>query len=252
MYPLPVGDFSVSYYEINVASAIRKTDDFPWLYIGVALPDYNSLAGVGRNSFAYADTGQVLLEFAMAPAEFPPVNVGDTVGFGIDFKKRSIFVTLNGKFICEKKQNYWDSKLLNLDILHATVSCRHGFELKANFGARPFVYDISKYYLQRPVSEKKAPKETFSIIMLSHLLRHLEEETLEIIAQGEFRYWSMFDGNPPNFIPKVNPFWLRLVYSNPELDDNGQMTDLSVYESLMSNHDLFLKYVKNPEDLDAK
>jgi hypothetical protein len=90
------------------------------------------------------------------------------------------------------------------------------------------------------------------LAVLSHLLRHLEEETLEIIAQGEFRYWSMFDGNPPNFIPKVNPFWLRLVYSNPELDDNGQMTDLSVYESLMSNHDLFLKYVKNPEDLDAK
>lgn len=58
-------------------------------------------------------------------------------------------------------------KLLNLETLHATVTCRHGLELKANFGARPFVYDVAQYYRQRSLSEKSTKKLTFSVVSKS-------------------------------------------------------------------------------------
>ena len=75
------------------------------------------------------------------------------VGFGIDFKKRSIFFTLNGQFVCEKTTNYWDHRLLNLETLHATVSCATGIEFKVNFGIGPFMFDMLKYQRQRSLNE---------------------------------------------------------------------------------------------------
>ncbi len=67
------------------------------------------------------------------------------VGFGIDFKTRAVFWTLNGQLVCTKTHNYWQERLLNLETLHVSVSCGHGFEFSINFGASPFLFDIRKY-----------------------------------------------------------------------------------------------------------
>ncbi|KAJ2892093.1 hypothetical protein GGI21_005688, partial [Coemansia aciculifera] len=96
-------------------------DQGSWGYHG---DDGNSFSGDGRGS-KYG----------------PGFTTGDTVGCGVDFTKRRIFFTRNGFFL-----GYVFDRIDTSKDLFPCVGMRTlGEHVKANFGRKPFVFDISHY-----------------------------------------------------------------------------------------------------------
>jgi hypothetical protein len=148
LYPLPVGNFTTAYYEVEVLSLDPEEMD---LVIGGAIEGYTGYVGCGVLSYGYSSDGGISFECDMTTLEKPEefgVRPGDIMGFGINFASSSVFFTKNGKLIHETKTNFDEKPLLELKNLHATISFSM-HELKVNMGSRPFEFDVLKYQQPR-------------------------------------------------------------------------------------------------------
>jgi hypothetical protein len=91
------------------------------------------------------------------------------VGFGINFKKNTIFFTWNCAIVLETNENMFGQKLLNLKALHAQI----GIRLKAetdidvmpfvNFGSEDFAFDILAYQRENSSTDEEPAQEILSL-----------------------------------------------------------------------------------------
>lgn len=91
LYPLPLGNFTTAYFEVEVLRSsdpyvsIPSSTQIPienWLvvldlfsdtpfYIGAALKGYSGAVGHGRSSYGYASDGTIYLECEISPEDNP-------------------------------------------------------------------------------------------------------------------------------------------------------------------------------------
>jgi hypothetical protein len=229
LYPLPIGDFSTAYYEFKMLG----NDKFGVLCYGAALHGFdNALPGMGRNSFGYCSDGMIHLECETAPEDVPTFGNGDILGFGINFAKKSIFFTKNGKMIQENTTNAHGHKLKNIKTLFATISKMKIKALSVNFGAKPFVFDLIQYQQQNPKAEKF---KLFSELIRDHLTTLSESETFLDPTTFEQPYLTL-EFYPPRFDRfKLNPFLYTLTFLKLPPGYNSAITD-EVFDLFLSVH----------------
>lgn len=86
---------------------------------------------------------------------WPPYNKGDTIGFGVDFVKRSVFGTKNGVPIGEQKLD----DIANVEnAQYVTVNLGVHTEVKVNLGASHFRFDILNYVRDQKATAKASIK----------------------------------------------------------------------------------------------
>ncbi|KAJ2251747.1 hypothetical protein GGI13_003675 [Coemansia sp. RSA 455] len=130
----------VYYFEVTIKSRGQSG------YIGVGLSQSNvavhRLPGWDAGSWGYhGDDGNSFSGDGRGSRYGPGFTTGDTVGCGIDFTQRRIFFTRNGFFL-----GYAFDKIDTTKDLFPCVGMRTlGEHVKANFGRKPFVFDISHF-----------------------------------------------------------------------------------------------------------
>ncbi|KAJ2860054.1 hypothetical protein GGH94_005747 [Coemansia aciculifera] len=130
----------VYYFEVTIKSRGQSG------YIGVGLSQgsvaVHRLPGWDAGSWGYhGDDGNSFSGDGRGSRYGPGFTTGDTVGCGIDFTQRRIFFTRNGFFL-----GYAFDKIDTTKDLFPCVGMRTlGEHVKANFGRKPFVYDISHF-----------------------------------------------------------------------------------------------------------
>lgn len=73
----------------------------------------------------------------------PNFGFNDTVGCGLDYSNRSIFFTLNGKFL----GTAFSEVRTSLE-LYPTVGIDAHCSVRFNFGAQPFAFDLHSFILR--------------------------------------------------------------------------------------------------------
>ncbi|KAJ1669976.1 hypothetical protein GGF44_002527, partial [Coemansia sp. RSA 1694] len=130
----------VYYFEVLIKSRGQSG------YIGVGLSQghvsVHRLPGWDAGSWGYhGDDGNSFDGDGRGSKYGPGFTTGDTVGCGIDFMKRRVFFTRNGFFL-----GYAFGSIDTTKDLFPCVGMRTlGEHVRANFGRRPFVFDISHY-----------------------------------------------------------------------------------------------------------
>ncbi|KAJ2810266.1 hypothetical protein H4S07_002765 [Coemansia furcata] len=130
----------VYYFEVTIKSRGQCG------YIGVGLSQgsvaVHRLPGWDAGSWGYhGDDGNSFGGDGRGTRYGPGFTTGDTVGCGIDFAQRRIFFTRNGFFL-----GFAFDKIDTTKDLFPCVGMRTlGEHVKANFGRKPFVFDISHY-----------------------------------------------------------------------------------------------------------
>ncbi|KAJ2848565.1 hypothetical protein IWW36_003225 [Coemansia brasiliensis] len=130
----------VYYFEIRVVSRGQCG------YIGVGLSraglDSSRLPGWDPGSWGYhGDDGHGFAGAGSGTQYGPRYSTGDTAGCGLDFAARRIFFTRNGLFLGYAFDTIDTSKKL-----FPTVGMRTpGEHIVANFGRKPFVFDIAAF-----------------------------------------------------------------------------------------------------------
>ncbi|KAJ2729184.1 hypothetical protein IW152_005716 [Coemansia sp. BCRC 34962] len=130
----------VYYFEVTIKSRGQSG------YIGVGLSQGNvavhRLPGWDAGSWGYhGDDGNSFSGDGRGSRYGPGFTTGDTVGCGIDFTQRRIFFTRNGFFLGYA----FDTIDTTKDLFPCVGMRTPGEHVKANFGRRPFVFDISHY-----------------------------------------------------------------------------------------------------------
>ncbi|KAJ1853758.1 hypothetical protein GGH12_004686 [Coemansia sp. RSA 1822] len=130
----------VYYYEVYIKSRGQNG------YIGIGLARgglvSTRLPGWDPGSWGYhGDDGHVFGGAGSGTRYGPRYSTGDTVGCGIDFMKRRIFFTRNGAFL----GHVFDAIDISKDLYPCVGMRTPGEHLVANFGRKPFVFDISAY-----------------------------------------------------------------------------------------------------------
>ncbi|KAI8891410.1 SPRY-domain-containing protein [Backusella circina FSU 941] len=140
----------VYYYEIQVNS--KGTDGYIAIGLCTASSALNHLPGYDAHSFAYhADSGNILNGNSQSKQCGPTFSSGDTVGCGINFSEKTIFFTKNGVSL--------GSAFSLVDVsepLYPSVGLRTlGEDITANFGQKPFLFDIDHYIKEQQKLERK-------------------------------------------------------------------------------------------------
>ncbi|KAJ1948254.1 hypothetical protein EC988_005252, partial [Linderina pennispora] len=138
-HPIPAR-CGVYYYEVFIRSRGQCG------YIGIGLSHNTNgatrLPGWDPGSWGYhGDDGNCFSGNGSGRAYGPGFTTDDTVGCGIDFKERSIFFTRNGLFLGHAFKSVDTSK----PIFPAIGMRTAGEHIVANFGQRPFRFDIECY-----------------------------------------------------------------------------------------------------------
>lgn len=159
----------VAYYEVDIHKSPTQIDhnrpfrlsidtpleqqprrDPACIAIGLATDLFDchtSLPGWDNISFAYhSDNGGLYHGSGRRPRrkQAPPFGAGDTVGCGIDYGKRGIFFTLNGKFIAYLLKDLPIDYLCETR-LYPVVGIDSNDTIAINYGSKPFKFDLSSY-----------------------------------------------------------------------------------------------------------
>ncbi|KAJ2381273.1 hypothetical protein H4S02_006282 [Coemansia sp. RSA 2611] len=154
----------VYYFEIY----IRSRGQNGYIGVGLARAGLNAtrLPGWDPGSWGYhGDDGHGFAGSGSGSRFGPRFTTGDTVGCGIDFMKRRIFFTNNGVFLGHAFET------INTDKdLYPCVGMRTpGEYVVANFGRRPFAFDIASYVkAARDEALKQVQKASLRALLPSH------------------------------------------------------------------------------------
>ncbi|KAJ2553733.1 hypothetical protein EV175_002831 [Coemansia sp. RSA 1933] len=130
----------VYYFEVQIKSRGQSG------YIGIGLSragmDSNRLPGWDIGSWGYhGDDGHIFGGDGRGTDYGPRFTTGDTVGCGIDFVRQRLFFTRNGFFL--------GYAFASVDISRDFYPCigmrTPGEHVTANFGRKPFAFDIDNY-----------------------------------------------------------------------------------------------------------
>lgn len=94
--------------------------------------DGHSYGYHGDNGAIYHGSGAIVRQFG------PKFGVGDTVGCGVDYVKKGIFYTLNGKLLGYAWKSIPTADLIEL---YPTVGLDTNCPVQCNYGERPFMYE---------------------------------------------------------------------------------------------------------------
>jgi hypothetical protein len=247
LYPLPIGDYSTAYFEVELDEAFAHADLVEDILVGASLFGSIGVPGRCRNSFGYGSDGEIALEnyYYVPDGRFDPfkMETGDFVGFGINFKKNTIFFTWNCAIVLETNENMFGQKLLNLKALHAQI----GIRLKAetdidvmpfvNFGSEDFAFDILAYQRENSSTDEEPAQEILSLyssVISNHVWSSYPDyETIAEYEKDNERVKSLFTmeaGFPSNVQTDLDKcglayslYFLRSAYH--ELPDGERLEE---------------------------
>lgn len=130
-------------------SPSHRTSHSDCVAVGLAMKEFqvqSRMPGWDRVSFGYhGDDGGIFHASGGMQKEFgPKFGAGDTVGCGVDYISKSIFYTLNGKFLGYAWENVSDSILEN--DLYPAVGLDTNCPIHLNWGSSgPFQFDLSGF-----------------------------------------------------------------------------------------------------------
>lgn len=135
--PVPLKDSF--YFEVSVDDGGARGN----IGVGLCGKDVRlgKMPGWEKNSWGYhGDDGMLFLESGRTGHKYgPKYTTGDVVGCGVDIVNRLVFFTKNGEHLGKA----FDVPLQSPLALYPTVGMQSmGGRLTANFGNRPFVYDV--------------------------------------------------------------------------------------------------------------
>lgn len=149
----------ISYFEVEILPQEKDADDVNRAFapdcvaVGVSSQNFSeSMPGWDRHSYGYhSDDGAIFHGSGVMVKEFGPTfGAGDVVGCGVDYVKRGIFYTLNGRRILGYAWTKIDTDFLRQE-LYTTVGVDTNCPVQFNFGERPFAYNL-RSMLQRQAS----------------------------------------------------------------------------------------------------
>lgn len=139
---------SIAYYEIHISRAADYSDDETvavpdCIAVGLAskqFPAHIALPGWDQHSYGFhSDDGAIFHGKGQKVAPYGRVfGVGDTVGCGIHYPTRSIFFTLNGKYLGVAFEGV-------VGELYPTVGVDARVSIDFNFGLQPFEFSLLSY-----------------------------------------------------------------------------------------------------------
>uniref|UniRef100_A0A914CN74 B30.2/SPRY domain-containing protein n=1 Tax=Acrobeloides nanus TaxID=290746 RepID=A0A914CN74_9BILA len=229
--PIPKSS-GVYYFEIRVAS--RGADGAIGIGICGKSSSLNSMPGWETDTIGYnGEDGMVYCDGEYLKYKQKTFTTGDVVGCGVDFCKKEIFFTKNGKNL-----GVADVNIPIIDIYPTIGFNSAGAIMETNFGQKSFVYDVSKDIenaLSNPPTLTKNPptltknppiltknlpttKKTQQLFSNTHLWRkdgtvvdaekHLQNKVIGLYFSG---YWC-----PPSrdFTPILRDFYNQIAYTN--------------------------------------
>jgi hypothetical protein len=147
--PLPLGDFTIGYYELRLDDLGAEQI----LGLGLARNNYvEAMPGWRKGSIGvHADDGKIFNGCGFGSPLTIPWILGDIVGCGIDFLRRRAIFTRNGVLL-------GSYALRQTEGLYATVGSRTlGERVTVNFGKKPFVFDIIQYQKELREADEFTP-----------------------------------------------------------------------------------------------
>ena len=151
----------VSYFEISIAKAVEpevrppvRFDDLEGpqvqdcVVIGLATRQFHptgTLPGWCLSSFGYhSDNGGLYHGSGHARQRTESWGPGDTVGMGVDYVSKTIFVTKNGRFLGSAYDVFHTDFLANQD-LYPVVGMDSKDTVHVNYGAKQFHFNLASY-----------------------------------------------------------------------------------------------------------
>eukprot|EP01118_Nematostelium_gracile_P019856 TRINITY_DN938_c0_g1_i1.p1 TRINITY_DN938_c0_g1~~TRINITY_DN938_c0_g1_i1.p1 ORF type:complete len:652 (+),score=121.19 TRINITY_DN938_c0_g1_i1:67-1956(+) len=129
---LPMGDFSIGYYEIT----INNIEEGMRLTFGLSPSQTKEIPGWFSDSFGIGTTHRLVLYSLECEGQVEASKSGDIVGLGINYATNEIFWTRNGRLEGKVKRN--ESRHL-----HPHVGGKFPvLDISINFGAEEFLFDI--------------------------------------------------------------------------------------------------------------
>lgn len=176
-HPMPP-QCGIYYFEITILSKTHEG------MIGIGFSSSNAslerLPGWEQESWAYhGDDGKSFFGDSQGQgrAYGPTFGINDTVGCGVNFATGCAFFTKNGVFLGNAFRDLRDTKL------YPSVGMKKqpGAHLSANFGQRPFIFDIDGMVKR----EKLAVHEQIRAMSTANLQPPLDDTALlqELVAQ---------------------------------------------------------------------
>ncbi|PWA03004.1 hypothetical protein BB558_000842 [Smittium angustum] len=138
-YPIPKIS-GVFYFEVTILN--KGTNGYIGIGFCIGTAKLNRLPGWDTGSWGYhGDDGNSFLSSGGGKKYGPKYTTGDTIGCGINFITNEAFFVKNGVFL-----GIAFSNLKFNNSIFACVGMRtQGEKVVANFGQKPFVYDIDSY-----------------------------------------------------------------------------------------------------------
>jgi hypothetical protein len=237
LYPLPLVNFMVSYYELTIE---HFGPDEHVVGIGLALPKYKrAMPGWGKDSYGlHADDGGFFNQRPFGITFCEPWSCGDTLGLGINYATKQLFITRNGTLM-----GTLGKKLRNLMHLHPTVGINKvDNKCRVNFGQKPFEFDLVSYLNQLDTDEKIAarwPQKLYSQVIQEFeemLIDDEDPDDVEAELMGAHDYYE-HDEEEEGQTPEQGP--LDFTQAPEDMNDELKLQHMGVIiEELFSISEL--------------
>ncbi|CAN0231267.1 unnamed protein product, partial [Pylaiella littoralis] len=194
-HPLP-RRCRVWYFEATVAAQGERCS----ITVGLVPESFPMNKQPGAESSSYGvegSNGEVISGGSRGSSVGSSLSTGDTVGLGVNFKKREAFLTHNGKLLGAAFPDIRCA--LGAAGLYPCVGLHSpGEAVRINFGQRPFLFDLSAsvagedYREQAAVAAVRVCPSLLRSLVRDYLLHQGCEETLKSLdeADGEGAAWT--------------------------------------------------------------